>query len=56
MAYHFIHWDASDSAPILPNATGEDADVDEREAGTHIARVRPQGARADCCRQDSFQA
>lgn len=33
LAYHFLRWDASDSAPILPGATGEDAKTDERESG-----------------------
>ncbi|CAM9519315.1 unnamed protein product, partial [Laminaria digitata] len=29
VAYLLFHWDASDSAPIMPTATGEDAETDE---------------------------
>lgn len=33
LAYKFLRWDASDSSPILPIATGEETNVDESEAG-----------------------
>lgn len=46
LAFHFLRWDASDSAPILPNATGEDADVDERDAGETVCVKRRRYSRS----------
>lgn len=39
LAYRFLKWDASDNAPIIPIATGEDAEVDERDAGKLVLFV-----------------
>lgn len=33
LAYHYIHFDSSDSAPIVPTATGEDEETDRLSAG-----------------------
>ncbi|CBJ30624.1 conserved unknown protein [Ectocarpus siliculosus] len=32
LAYHYIHFDSSDSAPIVPTATGEDQETDRLSA------------------------
>ena len=36
VAYCLFRWDASDSAPIMPTATGEDAEADETNLGAYV--------------------
>ncbi|CAM9164398.1 unnamed protein product [Ectocarpus sp. 13 AM-2016] len=53
LAYHYIHFDNSDSAPLVPTATGEDEKTDKRSAedakafNAPVAQMKRQKSQLD---------